>query len=788
MLTVDNETDLEELKDDPSAFNLYQSRLDLRRQGSEYIARCPFHVDKNPSFHVNRKAGRWLWNCFPCQRGGSIVDFVSEFDRLDVGDAIQTIKNELGNQTSRPSCKTDDYQKQQSFRTISLTEYAIVEGKLAANSTVQEWLLTNRGITYETAKRLHIGYRQKIPANESVQDILDKGWLCFPSIEDGRVVSLKYRSVVRKAFSRKHSMATVLFNTVTISPLEDLYVTAGEFDAAVLEQAGFHTVSLPSDSIPITSELIAKLKLGKRLILAGDSDDSGIRVMDKIQEKIPEALRLSWPDGIKDANQLWIVHRRNMAGFQKLICELTEKAAKAPVSSVESQDDDTEDAPDLIPVCPAEVIDGGYIGELARLLTDGTTIPPEFVWNNIAVLLGAMVDGRIGFKGHENIHTRFYTINVSNLPRSGKGESWSRTGDDSTGLIAGLLAGRGIKVMDGSLFGSGEFMVGTIAEWAKQVQKDGLPARVDVIARFDEMSEVFEKSKALGSTLTHKLLQMFERSTVSTGSFKNKEHHVHNLHFSISGDFTRDLFEKAFAGQGAGGSGLLSRFTYAFCKKRPYKGRWPQLDGIGIVKVITKIRECLERLGNENVVETANDEDWDFFTQPTRFIPPETPGAIKMCEEFLAELDREDENFTPEMPTHFKRYLLLQTIFSDNQVIDESRTKQAILWTRHQLVVRKVLWPEDGGNLVEQFERKILKALTGRNLSLSRLMSWCNVDRAGSGGRDVFLRALRALTSSGDIVVPERTRRGQAIYVRPQQLPAISGESAATTSAIQQSL
>jgi hypothetical protein len=57
-----------------------------------------------------------------------------------------------------------------------------------------------------------------------------------------------------------------------------------------------------------------------------------------------------------------------------------------------------------------------------------------------------------------------------------------------------------------------------------------------------------------------------------------------------------------------------------------------------------------------------------------------------------------------------------------------------------------------------------LKALEGRQLSLAKLMDWCNVNRPGSGGRDVFLRALKALTASGDILAIGRTQRGSAIY------------------------
>lgn len=35
--------------------------------------RCPLHDDKEPSLHVNKKEGKWLWNCSPCGKGGDVL-------------------------------------------------------------------------------------------------------------------------------------------------------------------------------------------------------------------------------------------------------------------------------------------------------------------------------------------------------------------------------------------------------------------------------------------------------------------------------------------------------------------------------------------------------------------------------------------------------------------------------------------------------------------------------------------------------------------------------------------
>jgi hypothetical protein len=287
-------------------------------------------------------------------------------------------------------------------------------------------------------------------------------------------------------------------------------------------------------------------------------------------------------------------------------------------------------------------------------------------------------------------------------------------------------------------------------------------ARVDVLARFDEMLEPFEKASVTGSTLESKLLQMYERNSVSQASFKNGEHEVQGLHFSLTGDFTLDNFERAFAGRGSGGSGFLARCVYSYSQRMTHNGDWAKIDHRAGLKALKDITNCIQSL-------PSNPDQPLLFGDPEepighQFIPEETVAAKAMRLEFFEALNKEDERFVPELEAHFKRDLLMRAVFSPHKVIDEINTGKSILWTRQQLEIRKLLWPEDAGNPIEQFERKIMKALTGRSLTMARLLDFCNVNRAGSGGRNTFLQSLKALTTSGDILVAGRTRKGTVVY------------------------
>ena len=65
------------------------SRTSLRRVGSRYTGRCPFHEERTPSFSVN--AADKLFYCFGCQEGGDVITFVREAENLDFTAAVESL-------------------------------------------------------------------------------------------------------------------------------------------------------------------------------------------------------------------------------------------------------------------------------------------------------------------------------------------------------------------------------------------------------------------------------------------------------------------------------------------------------------------------------------------------------------------------------------------------------------------------------------------------------------------------------------------------------------------------
>jgi len=59
----------------------------LRKRGANYMANCPFHNEKTPSFNVSPAKG--IYKCFGCGKAGNVVTFVQEHEKLTYPEAIR---------------------------------------------------------------------------------------------------------------------------------------------------------------------------------------------------------------------------------------------------------------------------------------------------------------------------------------------------------------------------------------------------------------------------------------------------------------------------------------------------------------------------------------------------------------------------------------------------------------------------------------------------------------------------------------------------------------------------
>jgi DNA primase len=65
------------------------SYIPLKRAGANFVALCPFHKEKTPSFNVNPQ--RQIFHCFGCNKGGDVFTFVREYENIDFMDALRRL-------------------------------------------------------------------------------------------------------------------------------------------------------------------------------------------------------------------------------------------------------------------------------------------------------------------------------------------------------------------------------------------------------------------------------------------------------------------------------------------------------------------------------------------------------------------------------------------------------------------------------------------------------------------------------------------------------------------------
>ena len=62
---------------------------DLKKKGANWMACCPFHQEKTPSFSVNPSKG--FYKCFGCGKGGTAYNFLMEMEGLNFPEAVKRV-------------------------------------------------------------------------------------------------------------------------------------------------------------------------------------------------------------------------------------------------------------------------------------------------------------------------------------------------------------------------------------------------------------------------------------------------------------------------------------------------------------------------------------------------------------------------------------------------------------------------------------------------------------------------------------------------------------------------
>ncbi len=80
---------IDEIKQAANIIDIIGSEFKLKKEGNNFVACCPFHNEKTPSFKVSQ--AKQIYKCFGCGASGDSIQFLMDYKRLNYIDAITFI-------------------------------------------------------------------------------------------------------------------------------------------------------------------------------------------------------------------------------------------------------------------------------------------------------------------------------------------------------------------------------------------------------------------------------------------------------------------------------------------------------------------------------------------------------------------------------------------------------------------------------------------------------------------------------------------------------------------------
>ena len=137
--------------------------VQLKRNGQNYWACCPFHNEKSPSFSVNPAKG--LYKCFGCGKAGGIVQFVMDIEGSSYPEALRALAKKYGVAVPEEEERTPEEQLAQNERD---SQYIVSNWakdyyhRLLQNTeegmSVGYAYLKERGLNLTTIQTFELGY------------------------------------------------------------------------------------------------------------------------------------------------------------------------------------------------------------------------------------------------------------------------------------------------------------------------------------------------------------------------------------------------------------------------------------------------------------------------------------------------------------------------------------------------------------------------------------------------------------------------------------------------------
>lgn len=227
--------------------------INLTRKGQNYTACCPFHNERTPSFVVSPH--RNIYKCFGCGKGGGLLSFVMEYERLNYVEALHYLAARYNFKLEeQKSTDTDtlEEQKRESLRVILefAKDFFLSIGK---RSSIMQNYWEARGFGPAMIEKFQLGYADASP--NSLVEALYKGQYNLELARECGLIQMRAGNYFDTYINR------------IIFPIWDAFGRVVAFAARVLGTENPKYINSPEHELYVKGRTLYALALARKAII-----------------------------------------------------------------------------------------------------------------------------------------------------------------------------------------------------------------------------------------------------------------------------------------------------------------------------------------------------------------------------------------------------------------------------------------------------------------------------------------------------------------------------------------
>lgn len=283
------------VKQSVDTYEVVSSFITLKKKGADYVASCPFHNEKSPSFSISKSKN--IYKCFGCGKSGDGITWLVEHEKMTFIEAIKWIAEKNNIEIEETSTK-------------KTTSKPIPRLEKLSKETI-DYFENNRKISNNTLLSFKITECQEwMPKAKNVVKTL-----CFNYFEYEKLINIKYRAK-NKDFKLVKDAKLIFYNLDAIRGQKSCFITEGEIDTLSLYEVGIlNAVSVPNGAsvngvvkLEYLDNCFEYFKEMEKVVLLVDNDLAGSRLREELARRIGynKCYVVNYLDGCKDANDVLV--------------------------------------------------------------------------------------------------------------------------------------------------------------------------------------------------------------------------------------------------------------------------------------------------------------------------------------------------------------------------------------------------------------------------------------------------------------------------------------------------